>query len=95
MMAGSKTLPSKGRIQMSQTNCLQIANPACNARPVHTEVPLSDKLHCTKKGPIDHLLSEHEKAVCHSTLSSDSLDSELHHGWLLRCVAMRQDGYFD
>ncbi len=25
MMAGSKTLPSKGRIQMSQTNYLQIA----------------------------------------------------------------------
>jgi hypothetical protein len=24
MMAGSKTLPSKGRIQMSQTNYLQI-----------------------------------------------------------------------
>jgi hypothetical protein len=42
MMAGSKTLPSKGRIQMCETNYLQINIPACNARPVHTEVPCVD-----------------------------------------------------
>lgn len=35
MMAGSKTLPSKGRIQMRETNYLQINIPACNARPTH------------------------------------------------------------
>jgi hypothetical protein len=42
MMAGSKTLPSKGRIQMRETNYLQINIPACNARPVHTDVPTTD-----------------------------------------------------
>jgi hypothetical protein len=45
MLAGSKTLPSKGRIQMRKTNYLQINIAACNARPVHTDVPQADS--CT------------------------------------------------
>jgi hypothetical protein len=35
--------PLKGRIQMSETRYLQIGSyPACNTRPVHTDVPTGD-----------------------------------------------------
>ena len=40
MMAGSNTLRSKGRIQMSETSHLQISHiRLATARPVHTDVP--------------------------------------------------------
>jgi hypothetical protein len=43
IMAGSNTLRSKGRIQMSETSYLQNRSyPACNTRPVHTKVPVRD-----------------------------------------------------
>jgi len=42
MMARSANAPLKGRIQKRKTNNLQIITPACNARPVHTDVPIGD-----------------------------------------------------
>jgi hypothetical protein len=45
MMARSKCAPFKGRIQKRKTCVSRSSNPACNTRPVHTKVPLSDS--CT------------------------------------------------
>ena len=43
MMAGSNTLRSKGRIQMSETGHPQISHIQLpNARSVHTEVPMAE-----------------------------------------------------
>ena len=42
MMARSSNAPSIGRIQKRKTNFSNHHFSACNARPVHTEGPLSD-----------------------------------------------------
>jgi hypothetical protein len=51
MMAGSKTLPSKGRIQMSQTNYLQIVIFDLQRTAGPYRCAISDISHCKKKTP--------------------------------------------
>src|SRR5262245_7748460 len=42
MMARSANAPLEGRIQKRKTNISRSSLPACNARPVHTDVPIPD-----------------------------------------------------
>ena len=48
MMARSSKAPSIGRIQMRKTNFSKSSLSACNARPVHTDGPISDIGHRDK-----------------------------------------------
>ena len=48
MMAGSKTLPSKGRIQMSQTNYLQIVKSGLQRTAGPYRCAIHEQTHRTK-----------------------------------------------
>jgi hypothetical protein len=41
-MASSDAASFKGRIQKRKTSVSRSPNPACNARPVHTNVPSAE-----------------------------------------------------
>jgi hypothetical protein len=49
MMARSSNAPSMGRIQKRKTNLSKSSLSACNARPVHTDGPMS--AFCTAENP--------------------------------------------
>ena len=50
MMAGSKTLPSKGRIQMRQTNYLQIIISGLQRTAGPYRCAIRDQTHCNMIG---------------------------------------------
>lgn len=60
MMARSTNAPFTGRIQKRKTNPLRHSHPACNTRPVHTEVPEADVSRCSK-ALFDHLVGAAKK----------------------------------
>jgi len=75
IMAGSNTLRSKGRIQMSETSYLQNRSyPACNTRPVHTDVPGRDSCTAAKHPHIrdgsEHSVMRRTTRVNYSMTSS-------------------------
>ena len=49
MMAGSKTLPSKGRIQMSQTNYLQIVKSGLQRTAGPYRSAMNDQRTCSRQ----------------------------------------------
>ena len=48
---------------MSKTTISRPSYPTCNARPVHTDVPIRDKVHRSERALFDHLIGESTRVL--------------------------------
>ena len=72
MMATSSNAPSIGRIQKRKTNFSKSSLSACNARPVHTDGPISD-IGVTRRHSLPPINS-HGRLTTFASMSSICLD---------------------
>jgi hypothetical protein len=60
ILAKSMNALFTGRIQKRKTNPLHHSHPTCNTRPVHTQVPLGDKMRRDEKMGLTRSHRRHE-----------------------------------